>query len=134
MITKCLSWRSQLKGIYENSRLMLIWQSRCRIPILFNRTALVYNNQSFSPSVSLSYFSHSLSLSHFIYDSYESIFQFLAMNFLITVLTRNNSKCPLLTIFWYIVKEKKYIYKWNSYYWKYQDVTMFCIMTIDWFS
>ena len=53
MITKCLSWRSQLKGIYENSRLMLIWQSRCRIPILRNCAALVYNNQSFSLSVSL---------------------------------------------------------------------------------
>ena len=42
MITKYLSWRSQLKGIYENSRLMLIWQSRCRIPILLVRSTLVH--------------------------------------------------------------------------------------------
>ena len=66
MITKCLSWRSQLKGIYENSRLMLIWQSRCRIPILRNCAALVYNNQSFSLSVSL-FLSLSLSLMLFLF-------------------------------------------------------------------
>ena len=78
MITKCLSWRSQLKGIYENSRLMLIWQSRCRIPILRNCTALVYNNQSFSLSVSL-FLSLSLSLSSCCFCSVKILYDVLCI-------------------------------------------------------
>jgi hypothetical protein len=65
MITVYLSWRSQLKGIYENSRLMLIWQSRCRIPILLVHSALVYNicfPVSFQLSLSLSLSLLSLSI------------------------------------------------------------------------
>ena len=108
MITKCLSWRSQLKGIYENSRLMLIWQSRCRIPILFNRTALVYNNQSFSPSVSLSYFSLSLFSLHlwFLwiyfsfpsnefpnYNFYENWFQIALTNYILIYRKNKISRC-----------------------------------------
>ena len=66
MITVYLNWRSQLKGIYENSRLMLIWQSRCRIPILLVHSALVYNicfPVSFSLSLSSTLSSLSLSFS-----------------------------------------------------------------------